>query len=333
MKLPKITRTYYYAFIMVFLSILLTVGVVNVLIHKPDSAEANGSQPFAINVTASPYNAQCDGSTDDTTAFNNALAAFPSTGGRLLIPASSNVCKITSTLNVPDNVIIEGESRTASVIWCDFNSGACIQFGNTSRTSSTETMNGGLEHLGIEGNSKSNSGTSGVNFFAAQGGFINDVLVQFVESAFVINGGPSSAFSADETFTAPYTNNVVNGIKTTASGGIVTDFHCCGGGYIFGTSSHNAGDAFSLNSLNTSYLTQWSMEGFNYGIHLTGNDSADTFNGGRSEHMGSDNGTQSYVCDSSTDVDGLFDNLNDADVDEANQVSVTVSNSAECNMN
>ncbi len=331
--MPKFTRSIYYTSTVACLGILLAVSLLITFIHKPGSAVATGSQPFAINVTSSPYNATCDGSTDDTSAFTSALAAFPSTGGRLLVPASANLCKITSTLVVPDNVIIEGESRAASVIWCDFSSGPCLQFGNTSRTSSTETMNGGVEHLGLEGNSKSNSGTSGVNFFAAQGGFVNDVQVQFVESGFVINGGPSGAFSAEETFTAPYTNNVVNGIKTTASGGITTDFHCCTGGYLFGTSSHDTGDAFSLNSLNSSYLTQWSMEGFNYGIHLTGNDEADTFNGGRSEHMGSDNGTHSYVCDSSTDVDGLFDNLTDADVDEANQVNMTVSNSAECNMN
>lgn len=56
-----------------------------------------------LNVTASPYNAKCDGVTDDTAAFTSAITALPN-GGTIFIPQSANQCKITSALAVSEPV-------------------------------------------------------------------------------------------------------------------------------------------------------------------------------------------------------------------------------------
>lgn len=53
------------------------------------------------------YGATGDGTTDDTTAFQNCANALLSTGGILSVP--SGTYKLTSTIDIPDSVIVAGE--------------------------------------------------------------------------------------------------------------------------------------------------------------------------------------------------------------------------------
>lgn len=64
-----------------------------------------------IDVTAPPYNAVCDGSTDDSTAINSAITAANVSGGVVLFPAGLT-CATASPLNILSNVTISGYGAT-----------------------------------------------------------------------------------------------------------------------------------------------------------------------------------------------------------------------------
>jgi hypothetical protein len=280
-------------------------------------AAAAGDPAFGINVTAAPYSAACDGSTDDTTAFQHALNAFPSTGGRLFVPASAHLCKITSTLDVPPNVIIEGESPRASVIWCDgCASSPVAQFGTALGSGGgTTEADGGLQDIGIDGNSATNTGSIGVLAEDVANLTLNDVYVQFVGKAFDIDGGTTGTFSASVTISDPKTSDVDNGIYVSASGGVVTDLRCCFGGYLFGTTGHATGYAVYASALNTSQFFGVSAESFNYGIYFTGTSSDDDVFGTRVESIDANkDGTQDFVCSGSGTVNDSFWEPIDADI-------------------
>lgn len=87
------------------------------------------TQP-AYLVTASPYNAACNGSTDDTTAIQSAITAASTAHGTVIFPQGT--CKITSALTVAagtTNLGIQGQigygsqisQATASADIFDFN--------------------------------------------------------------------------------------------------------------------------------------------------------------------------------------------------------------------
>lgn len=61
-----------------------------------------GGPPGTIDVTAAPYSAACDGSTDDTSALSSANAAAVAAGFSLYFPPSTSGCKTnTQTLSAP----------------------------------------------------------------------------------------------------------------------------------------------------------------------------------------------------------------------------------------
>jgi Pectate lyase superfamily protein len=59
------------------------------------------------------FGAKCDGSTDDTTAITNAIAAVPS-GSSLLIPAAS--CKVSGGFTITKPVVIQGIGPASTII-------------------------------------------------------------------------------------------------------------------------------------------------------------------------------------------------------------------------
>jgi hypothetical protein len=272
---------------------------------------AGSDPPFAINVTASPYNAKCDGSTDDTTAFTSALAAFGSTGGQLQVPASANLCKVMSTIHVPNNVEIVGESPTASVIWGDFSTGPVLQFGTAlgSGGGTTET-DGGLRDLGIDGNSASGS-QIGVDMVNVQNLTLDNTYVKLAGVAYKIDGGTTGTFSADVTMIAPKASNVTDGIDTTASGGVVTDLRAGMGGYLFG---NGTGYAVHATNLNTSQFWGLSAEKFSLGgIYFDGTSSNNDVFGTRVEQIGAKNDALAYVCSGTGTSNNSFWEPIDAD--------------------
>lgn len=67
----------------------------------PSNVTASGPIPWA-DITAPLYGARCDGSTDDTAAFNAAIAAVTN-GGTVYVPPSANGCVIAGALVFPND--------------------------------------------------------------------------------------------------------------------------------------------------------------------------------------------------------------------------------------
>lgn len=69
--------------------------------------------PGSYDKKVTDYGAKGDGSTDDTAAFNNAIAGTPS-GGTLFVPKPANNYRINNTINVNKAIKIVGEGSTLS---------------------------------------------------------------------------------------------------------------------------------------------------------------------------------------------------------------------------
>jgi hypothetical protein len=85
------------------------------------------SQPGVINVLQAPYNAKCDGSTDDTTALQAALNA--GVGGKVLIPNGN--CYSSTGIVVPPNETLEGLVWLGGSSPLDYTGGSRITCPNT----------------------------------------------------------------------------------------------------------------------------------------------------------------------------------------------------------
>ncbi|HEV2353876.1 MAG TPA: hypothetical protein VGR89_06525, partial [Puia sp.] len=258
---------------------------------------------YGINVTSSPYSAACDGSTDDTSAIQSALTAAGNAGGGIVqIPATGHNCKITSTLTVPTNVILQGPGGLGgeASIWFDSTgNGPAIQVGPTSGSSPTDEHGGGLQDLGIIGNSSSGgypnqigvqvSGTVDVN--------LSNVDVTDTGIAYQVNGNGAGDWNGELDMFDPMASNVVTGFKFTNSGGTETDTHIFGG-YMSGVSD-TTGYGLYATGLHSSVLEGVSVESFADGVYLTTGTQNNQFFGGRAENSGSKNGTTSFVCSGS----------------------------------
>ncbi len=83
------------------------------LLLMPFSASAQGGSSGVINVTAAPYNAACDGSTNDLPAINSAIAAaaaLPS-GGQVYFPSMCRVDSSTGSVQAMSHVTLMGPGR------------------------------------------------------------------------------------------------------------------------------------------------------------------------------------------------------------------------------
>ena len=106
----------------------LLLNVLSLLLLPPGLAFAQinnggggsgGSSPTqpAFLVTGSPYNAKCDGSTDDTTALQSAITAASTAHGTVIFPQGT--CKITSALTVAAGTLtlgLQGQINNSSII-------------------------------------------------------------------------------------------------------------------------------------------------------------------------------------------------------------------------
>lgn len=67
-------------------------------------------------VSLKDFGAACDGSTDDSTAIQAAVTALPSSGGRILVPATGVNCTFGTTITTGSkrNVVFQGQSSVAA---------------------------------------------------------------------------------------------------------------------------------------------------------------------------------------------------------------------------
>ena len=98
-------------------NVVVTGGSVNTGLQYQDPFYGqNGttlSPVNALTISVLKYGAKCDGSTDDSTAFTNAMTAVNSAGGVLSIPAGT--CVVNSTLTISHGgVVISGAGWKAT---------------------------------------------------------------------------------------------------------------------------------------------------------------------------------------------------------------------------
>jgi hypothetical protein len=299
---------------------------------QPGSAAAthapsrHGDTTFAINATASPYNAVCNGSSDDTTAIQSAINAAPSTGAIIEIPHTSTGCKITSTLTLGTNDILEGEGGQTQIWFDSAGNGPAIQFGPTSGSSPTDEHGGGLQDIGIIGNSSTGGYPNqiGIQVSSTVDAFLSDVEVEDTGIGLQVNGGGSSDWDGEGTYQDFMASNVVTGIRFINSGGTETDQRILSG-YLSGVSA-SSGYGIYANGLHSSVFEGYSAETFADGIYLTTGTQDNQLFGGRMEDSGTQNGTTSYMC-SGSGVNSVFWGPYDADV---TATAVTNSNGASC---
>lgn len=85
-------------------------------------------QPGDIVVSGPPYNAQCNGTSDDTAALNSAAAAANSAGGgRLLLPAGT--CTTSTGIPIYNNVAYAGEGVNVTTVMLRNSSNADVFYG------------------------------------------------------------------------------------------------------------------------------------------------------------------------------------------------------------
>lgn len=87
-----------------------TISVANI---QPNALYFKSGKPWADVIA---WGAACDGSTNDTTAIQNAINAVNSGGGTVFFPAVSGNCKVTGTLSITGSVCLVGATAASSGI-------------------------------------------------------------------------------------------------------------------------------------------------------------------------------------------------------------------------
>jgi hypothetical protein len=154
-------------------------------------AAANLGVPF-INVKSSPFSAKGDGTSDDTTSINNAIAAaITAGGGTVYFPASTACYKTTNQLTVDLSAIttrfqgkiqLLGDGQGRSCIINTTFTGIFIKYtGNASALESDFMVKG----LRIVGNASAiNAGSIGLQINKAAFFHIDDVDIEALDLAF-----------------------------------------------------------------------------------------------------------------------------------------------------
>lgn len=88
----------------------LSPGTAGQVLMMDNGPSALWKVPLAVNVVTA-YGAKCDGTTDDSSAFQAALNALSGTGTWLQVPPGST-CKIAATVDVPSSVVVTGYGAT-----------------------------------------------------------------------------------------------------------------------------------------------------------------------------------------------------------------------------
>jgi hypothetical protein len=115
------------------------------------------SRRFYVDATASPFNAQCDGMTDDSTAISAAISSFGGNGGVVYLPRG--ICVVASSVSLPQNVILSGSgTNPGTTIYSSSLTGAGIVI-----ASGTNSYHyGGLENISIQGPGNTNTSSVGL---------------------------------------------------------------------------------------------------------------------------------------------------------------------------
>lgn len=170
------------------------------------------------------YGAIGDGTADDTTAINNAIAdALTFNGGVVFIP--NGTYKLTDALTIwSDNVVIRGETRNNTVLMpasgISYTNDVIITpIPGTAGAAGFTQSNVGVENLTIDCShmTSTNAGHgNGIHFYGVRDSHIRDVIISGCPNLGILLDGDATNTS--------YNVDVRNNIITGGGGGIWTNF-------------------------------------------------------------------------------------------------------------
>jgi hypothetical protein len=126
------------------------------------------------------YGADPTGVADSTTAFTEAIAALPSTGGRVYAPAG--IYKISSTLAFTPPQCLRGDGSGVTKLKY-YGTGPCIQAGQSGAVSALDRPYVSFEGFTIDGNGTAGTGAIGLEMGQLHGPRAKDVVIQYFTTA------------------------------------------------------------------------------------------------------------------------------------------------------
>jgi hypothetical protein len=168
-----------------------------------------------INIKDAPYNGDgtngvgTDNSSGIQAALNDAAAAG---GGVVWIPAGTYRCN--TGLTVPNTVVLMGVARNSSKIHYTGATGSAITMGDPNLTGATPVeLYGGIRHLGVIGNSSTNTANA-FRIVKARAGYFVDLMADTIGTGFLLEGGdnPAVEWNGVHEFHHIFTTQVSNGV-------------------------------------------------------------------------------------------------------------------------
>lgn len=128
------------------------------------SAAGNGTPGCSgFGVCVKDFGATGDGSSDDTPAFEDAIDSAAIHGHRVIVPAG--IYKITSTLVIPDGVMLVGEGAGANPLGTPYN-GSMLKYAGTGAAIKLSCHNCGLRDLVVADMTVGQNESNGVHLLA-----------------------------------------------------------------------------------------------------------------------------------------------------------------------
>lgn len=177
-------------------------GTVNFTQSGTGAVSRLTSSKLKDTVSVKDFGAVGDGTTDDTAAFNAAIAAVAalSGGGLVIVPTPTNVYKITSVITVPSNVTVRGQgTATIMITGSGFNA-----FNVTGSYAGVENLNFQSASQRSSGIAVAILGSTRDNFvrrcqFANQfyGITVGSAVITWIEDCEIMNTAPTTGIGID----------------------------------------------------------------------------------------------------------------------------------------
>jgi hypothetical protein len=128
-----------------WLALLSVAGIAALLLAQTYPGSIS---PQTIAVNQFPFNAVCDGVTNDAAAIQNAMNSVSSSGGTVLFP-SGRICKVNTSLSIGNGSSSAASTNNGMVLDCASNPLSTSFFGGMSGTGGCRILWGGSGSTGV----------------------------------------------------------------------------------------------------------------------------------------------------------------------------------------